>query len=88
MSQTKSKLDNKSLWQSNSNSSNIKKSSKSMQKQGVCQKCLIWTVRQKLGIPELWSRGILGPALKAPNRVRGKAPENFGYLTLKDLESI
>ena len=25
---------------------------------------------------------------KGPNVIRGKAPENFGYLTLKALESI
>ena len=50
--------------------------------QGVRQKFPILAVKHKLGISKLWSRGIWGPTLKGPNGIRGKAPENFGYLTL------
>ena len=50
--------------------------------QGVSQIYLVWAVRPKLGIFELWSRRVWGLALKGPNGVRGKAPENFGSLGL------
>ena len=56
--------------------------------QGVSQKFPIWAIRHKLGISELWSRGVWGPTLKAPNGIWGKAPKNFCYLTHKVLESI
>ena len=46
-------------------------------------------VRHKLGISKLWSRGVWGPALNAPNGVRDKAPENIWLSdTYKALESI
>ena len=45
--------------------------------QGVSQKFPIWAVRYKLGISELWSRGVWGPTLKAPNGIWGKAPKIF-----------
>ena len=51
-------------------------------KQSVSQKIPISAIRHKLGISELWSREVWEPTLKGPNRIRGKAPENFGYLTL------
>ena len=51
--------------------------------QGVSQKFPISAVRHKLGISEPWSRGVWGPIPKGPNGIRGKVPENFGYLTLK-----
>ena len=34
--------------------------------QGVSQKFPFWAVRHKLGISELWSKGVWGPALKGP----------------------
>ena len=36
----------------------------------MSQKFPIWAVIPKLGISELWSKGIWGPALKGPNGVR------------------
>ena len=51
-------------------------------KQSVSQKIPISAIRHKLGISELWSRGVSEPTLKDPNGIWGKAPENFGYLTL------
>ena len=54
-------------------------------KPGVSQKFLVWAVRTKLGILELWSRGGgegWWPALKAPN---GKC---WLFGTYKTLESI
>ena len=56
--------------------------------QGVSQKFPIWVVRHKLGISELWSRGVWRPTLKAPNGIWGKAPNFFCYLTHKVLELI
>ena len=50
--------------------------------QSVSQKISISAIRHKLGISELWSRGVWEPTLKGPNGIRGKAPENVGYLTL------
>ena len=37
--------------------------------QGVSQKFPVSAVRHKLGISELWSRGIWGPVLKGPNGI-------------------
>ena len=55
----------------------------------MCQKYQIWVVRHKFGVFELWSRGVWGPALKAPNGFRGKAPENtWLFDSYKALESI
>ena len=49
---------------------------------GVSQKFPISAVKHKLGISELWNRGLWGPTLKGPNGIWGKASEKFGYLTL------
>ena len=58
-------------------------------RQGVCQKCPIWTAIHKLGISELWSRGVWGPAVKVRNGVSGKSLENIWLFdTYKSLESI
>ena len=46
--------------------------------QCVSQKFPIWTVRPKLGISELRSRGVCWPALKAATEVFDHL-ENFGY---------
>ena len=57
--------------------------------QGVSQTFPICVVRPELGISELWSRGIWGPALKASNGVRVKAPKKYWlFATCKALESI
>ena len=53
------------------------KEKKIAKRQGVCQKCSISAGRHKLGISEFWSRGVWGPAVKAPNGIRGKSPEHI-----------
>ena len=53
-----------------------------LREQGVSQKFPISAVKHKLGISELWNRGLWGPTLKGPNGIWGKASEKFGYLTL------
>ena len=52
------------------------------QKGKVCVRNLRFGLLDKLEISELWSRGVWGPAVKAPNVFQGKYPEIFGYLTL------
>ena len=36
----------------------------------------------KLGISEIWSRGVWGPAVKVLSGVRGKSPDIFDCFTL------
>ena len=45
--------------------------------QSVSKKLPTWAIRHKLGISELWSKGVCGPTLKAPDEIQGKAPKDF-----------
>ena len=56
---------------------------------GVSQKFPIWVVRCKLGISELWSRGVWGPTLIRPQWDSGQSPWKFWLFdTYKALESV
>ena len=54
--------------------------------QGVSQKFLIWAVKPKLEISELWSRGVWGTCSEGPQWFLEQSSGNIDYLAL--IESI